>query len=325
MKNDSTERKLISIGETIHASIPKTGKIMKQLADSGSDAYTKPSDELQYIKDLIESQVSDGAYYIAVNLDAFGENSPQITVDMMIEYTKLVRQWSNGVPICIDSSNDDVLIAGLKEWYNTDQPVKQPLVNSIKVYTMDRMLPIKKDYDFSFVGLLVSEDAATGPGGSHSIDELFLLAQKIFDKATEENGFKPEEIYFDSTVFPLAIDMPMEPDVPGYTYRAFETIKKIKNDPKMKDVHCSLGFSNSVRDLPGRRIGVCRAYVAKAMEYGLDAGIVNVAHHYGEIAPDPELLELVDVYAKMDGSTEKMMQAMDLMGKFCRDNRKPVS
>ena len=315
-------KSLISIGESIHASIPKTSKIMKQLAALGTQAYTSESDELNYIKDLIESQASDGAGFIAVNLDAFGEDDPQQTVDMMIEYTKLVRKWSRGVPICIDSSNNNVLITGLREWYDTDQQVRQPLINSIKVYTMEKMLPLKKDYDYSFIGLLVSEDAPTGPGGSHSVDELFSLAKKIFEKATGQYGFKPEEIYFDSTVLPLAIDMPMEPNVPGYTYRAFETIKKIKNDPAMKSAHCSLGVSNSVRDLPGRKIGVCRAYVAKAMEYGLDAGIVNVAHHYGQVEPDPELMELVDAYAKMDGSPERMNKAIELMGKFCSDNRK---
>ena len=116
--------------------------------------------------------------------------------------------------------------------------------------------------------------------------------------------------------------MPMEPGVPGYTYRAFETIKKVKSDPKMKGVHFSLGVSNSVRDLPARKIGVCRAYVAKAMEYGLDAGIVNTAHRYGLTPPDPDFLELVDAFAKMDGSSEKMMKAMELMGKFCSENRK---
>ena len=89
-------------------------------------------------------------------------------------------------------------------------------------------------------------------------------------------------------------------------------------------MHCSLGVSNSVRDLPGRRIGVCRAYVAKAMEYGLDAAIVNVAHNYGLIDPAPELVELVDAYAKMDGSSEKMDTAMKPMGKFCQENRKPA-
>jgi 5-methyltetrahydrofolate corrinoid/iron sulfur protein methyltransferase len=277
---------------------------------------------LNYIKALIEYQAGDGAGYIAVNLDAFGEEDPQVCVDMMTEYVKLVQKWGRGVPVCIDSSDNNVLIAGLKQWYDTDKQAKQPLINSVKVYTMDQILPLKKDFDFAFIGLLVSEDASNGPGGSHSVEELYGLARKIFEKAVGEYGFMPGEIFFDSTVFPLAIDMPMEPNVPGYTYRAFETIRKIKSDAEMKGVHCSLGVSNSVRDLPGRKVGVCRAYVVKAMEYGLDAAIVNVAHHYGSVEPAPELLELVDAYAKMDGSAERMNEAMELMGKFCRENRK---
>ena len=312
----------IVIGESIHASIPKTGGIMKQLSELGANAYSTPSEPLNYIKALIESQAGEGADYIAVNLDAFGEDDPQVAVDIMVEYTRLVREWGGGVPICIDSSNDDVLMAGLKQWYNTDAQVKQPLINSVKVYTMDKILPLKKDFDFAFIGLLVGEEAPVGPGGSHSVDELYSLARQIFEKAVGEYGFKPGEIFFDSTVFPLAIDMPMEPNVPGYTYRAFETIRKIKSDPKMSGVHCSLGVSNCVRDLPGRKIGVCRAYVAKAAEYGLDAAIVNVVHHYGLVEPAAELLELVDAYAKIDGSAESLNKAMELMGKFCRENRK---
>ena len=315
---------LISIGESIHASIPKTGKIMKQLSELGPDAYSAPSEPLNYIKALIESQAAEGADYIAVNLDAFGESDPQAAVEEMVEYVRMVRRWGNGVPVCIDSSSDDVLTAGLKEWYETGESVRQPLINSVKVYTMDKMLPLKKDYDYAFIGLLVGEDKPTGPGGSHSVDELYSLAKQIFDAAVDKYGFRTEEIFFDSTVFPLAIDMPMESGVPGYTYRAFETIKKIKSDAKMKGVHCSLGISNCVQDLPGRKIGVCRAYAAKAMEYGLDAGIVNVAHHYGLIEPDKKLLELVDAYAKMDGSAERLNKAMALMGKFCQDNRKPA-
>ena len=314
---------LITIGESIHASIPKTSAIMKQLVQLGSGAYTKQIEPLEYIKSLIESQAADGANYIAVNLDAFGEDEPQLCVDMMVEYVRLVRKWGSGVPVCIDSSNNDVLKAGLKEWYNTGEKVEKPLINSVKVYTTGSILPLKRDYDFAFIGLLVSEEVSTGPGGSHSVDELYGMAKQIFDEAAGKYGFHPGEIFFDSTVFPLAIDMPMEPNVPGYTYRAFETIKKIKNDPKMKDVHCSLGVSNCARDLPGRKIGVCRAYLAKAMEYGLDASIVNVAHHYGKVEPAPDLLELVDAYAKMDGSPENLNKAMTLMAKFCQENRKP--
>ena len=313
---------LITIGESIHASIPKTGKEMAKLVELGTNAYSAPSEPLEHIKSLVESQTAEGADYIAVNLDAFGEDEPQIAVDMMVEYVRLVRKWSNGVPICIDSSNDDVLISGLKEWFNTKKEVRQPLLNSIKVYTMDNILPLKKDFDYAFIGLLVGENSPTGPGGSHSVGQLYDLAKQIFEKAVGEYGFKPGEIFFDSTVFPLAIDMPMEPGVPGYTYRAFETIKKIKSDPLMEGVHCSLGISNCVRDLPGRKIGVSRAYAAKAMEYGLDAAIVNVAHHYGQVEPAPELLELVDAYARMDGSPDRLNKAMALMGQFCQQSRK---
>lgn len=312
---------LISIGEAVHASIPKTGKVMKQLASLGPDAYATPSELLDYIKSLIESQRADGADYIAINLDAFGENDPQITIDMMIEYVRLVRKWGGGVPVCIDSSDDDVLKAGLKEWYDTDDEVGQPLINSVKTYTMDALMPVKKDHDYSFVGLLVSEGKADGPGGSHSVDELYSLAKQIFTEAVSKYGFVAGEIFFDSTVYPLAIDMPMEPGVPGYTYRAFETIKKIKTDPEMKDVHFSLGVSNCFRDLPARKVGVCRAYIEKATEYGLDAAIVNTVHKYGTVPADPELVKMVDAFAKMDGSAERMNEAMMLMGKFCQQSR----
>ena len=335
VKNSTMKNSLITIGESIHASIPRTGKMMKRLHELGSQAYSVSSEPLDYIKTLIESQASEGADYIAVNLDAFGEENPQLAIDMMVEYVRLVRKWGKGVPICIDSSNDDVLIAGLKEWYNIENPksetclersrkirnpklLRHPLINSVKAYTMDKILPLKKDFEFTFIGLLLGERASVGLGGSHSVDELYFLAKRIFEEAVGKYGFQPDEILFDSTVFPLAIDIPMEPGVPGYTYRTFQTIRKIKNDPEMKGVHCSLGISNCVRDLPGRKVGVCRAYVAKAMEYGLDAAIVNVAHHYGQIPPDPELLGLVDAYTKMDGSAERLNLAVELMSKFCR-------
>lgn len=309
----------ISIGESIHASIPKTAKMMKELAALGAGAYSNPSEPLDYIKDLIESQAAEGANYIAVNLDAFGEDDPQIAVDMMVEYTKMVAKWGNGVPICVDSSDDNVLIAGLKEWYSGGGDVGQPLINSIKVYTVDKMLGLKKDYDFAFVGLLMSED-----GGSHTIDDLYSLAKSIFKSAVGTYGFTADEILFDSTIFPLAIDMPMQPGESGYTYKTFEAIKKIKSDPEMKGVHFTGGISNSARDLPGRKVGVMRAFVHKGMEYGLDSGIVHVKSHLAEGEPDAELMKMVTAFAEMDGSADKMTESMMLMGQFCQSARKPA-
>ena len=312
----------ISIGESVHASIPRTGKVMAELHSLGENAFTSESEPLDYIKGLIESQADEGAAYIAVNVDAFGEDDPQMTVKLMVEYVKLVRKWSKGVPVCIDSSNTDALIAGLKQWYNTDEKVAKPLLNSIKTNTMDILMPLKKDYDFSFVAMLVDDNQLGDSASTDPVGDLYRLAKSLFDPAVDKYGFKAEEVFFDTTAFPLAIDMPMNPGVSGFTYRTFQTIKRIKSDPRMKNAHCSLGVTNSVRDMPGRKIGVARAYVEVAMRYGLDAGIVNVSHHFsGDKKADANLVKLVEAYAALDGSAERTNDAMMLMGKFCAENR----
>jgi cobalamin-dependent methionine synthase I len=321
-KDHMKKVKLIQIGESVHASIPKPGAAMRELLGKGADAYEKPSGALDYMVSLITSQVAYHADYIAINVDAFGEDDPKLAAELMRQYVHLVKKHGKGVPPCVDSSDDNVLQAGLEEYYRElPKNSPKPLINSVKTYTIDRILPLGKKYPFKVIGLLVSDKEA-GSDGAYSTDQLYRMAQEIFEAAVGKYGFTPDDLFFDSTVFPLAIDIPMSPDTPGYTYRAFETIRKIMTDPKMKGVHTSLGISNSVKDLPGRKIGVCRAYVAKAMEYGLDAGIVNVTHEYGLKPVDAELLELVDAFARQDGSAERSMKAMELMGEFCRANRK---
>jgi cobalamin-dependent methionine synthase I len=181
---------------------------------------------------------------------------------------------------------------------------------------MDNMLPLKKDYDYSFVGILMSEFA-----GMQSAEELYLLAKRIFDEAAGRYGFKAGEIFFDPTIYPLAIDMPMQAGEAGYTYKTFEVIRKIKSDAQMRGVHFTGGITNCARDLPGRKIGIMRAFVHKGMEYGLDSGVVNVKNHLEEGEADFDLVKLVEAYANMDGSMEKLNEAMMLMGKFCQESR----
>ncbi len=57
-KDNNLKRSLITIGESIHASIPKTGKEMAKLAELGPEAYSAPSEPLDHIKSLIESQAA---------------------------------------------------------------------------------------------------------------------------------------------------------------------------------------------------------------------------------------------------------------------------
>ena len=314
------EKYLIQIGESVHASIPKSGAAMKELLGKGEGAYEQSSEALDYLVSLIVDQVANGADYIAINVDAFGESDPQVAVDLMREYVRLVKKHSGGVPACIDSSDNNALKAGLEEWYN-DAPgdIAMPLVNSVKLTTIDEICPLRERYAFRVVGMLVEEE---GNADSATADTIYELAKKIFT-AGRKYGFDNNEFVFDTTTFPLAIDMPLTPGVPSFTYRAFQAIKKIKADPQMKGVNCSLGISNSVKDLPARKIGVCRAYVEVGRQYGLDTGIVNVMHHYGpDKAPSADLMELVEAFANQDGSADASMNAMQLMGDFCRASRK---
>ena len=92
----------------------------------------------------------------------------------------------------------------------------------------------------------------------------------------------------------------------------------------MKRSHCLLKINQAMVGIPSRKVGVARAYVARAMEYGLDAAFVDVTHHYGESPADPKLLQLIDAYADMDGSPEKRQNTEKLMSGFCAGAKKPV-
>jgi 5,10-methylenetetrahydrofolate reductase len=322
-KDHAAKPGLIQLGENLHASIPMMAAAMQELLGLGFQAYERPSGALDYIIAQIKSQVRHGADYLDVNVDAFGDSDLEFRKAMMGAYVRLVRRHGDGVPVSVDSGSPAVLKAGLEAWYE-DAPASLavPLLNSVKTYTMDDVLPLRSRYPFKFIGLLVDVKSTGSEGSYYSVDELHDLAANLFKAATGKYGFKPGDIFFDSTVFPLAIDMPMTPGVPGYTFRTFETIRRLKNDPDMKGVHLSLGITNAVRDLPGRKTGVCRAYLAKAREYGLDAAIVNVLHDYGKRPAAPDLLEFVAVFARQDGSAEASQHVVSAMMAFCQANRK---
>ncbi len=291
---------------------------MKEILDLGEAAFHQSAGPMGYIKALIQSQADDGADYIAVNVDAISDQEGQLAVKMMKQYVRLVRQCGRGVPVCIDSRFDDALIAGLKEWYNTNQPVRTPLLSSIRARTADRLMALKGEHDFNFVALL--GDPISGISG---VDDACDAARQLFEKAVNQHGFGPGQIFFDPVAVPLVKDEPTLAGGRGRTYSAFETMRRLRTDPTTKRSHCLLRIDAAAGELPGRAIGVCRAYAARAIECGMDAGFVNPALHYGDDPADPGLLELADAFIKMDGSPERTRIAKELMARFCAENQKP--
>jgi hypothetical protein len=117
-------------------------------------------------------------------------------------------------------------------------------------------------------------------------------------------------------------DIPETEGIANQTYKAFRIIQKIKRDPAMKKSHCLLRISLATHGIPSRKVGVARAYVARAMEYGMDAAFVDVTPHYGESPADPTLLKLVDAYVQMDGTPPKADVARELMSKLGAKGKK---
>jgi len=296
---------LISIGDMLNSYNPAIRTAMKQFNDSIGKAKN-PNGASNFLKALILTQAAEGASYIAVNIDALAKDDPDAAPELIRPYVKLVRKLGKGVPVCIESTNEEALIAGLQEWYLGDGHVSPPLIGPIDISTNHTILTFKKQHDFSMICTLGDNDAT-------EIDKAIDKAKQIVNKAVNEYRFKPEQIFFDAGAAMLTKDLPESPGVASQTYKAFRIIKSIKHDSATKKCHCLLNTNMAMFGVPARSVGVCRAYVARAMEYGLDAAYADVTRHYGESPADAKLLDLVDAYVEMDGSAEKRETAEKLM------------
>jgi cobalamin-dependent methionine synthase I len=305
---------LISIGDMLDAYNPVTCTAMKQFNDSTGKTKS-PNGALNFLKALILTQAAEGASYIAVNVDALAQDDPTAAAELIRPYVKLVRKLGKGVPVCIESRYQEALIAGLQEWYLGDGQVEPPLIGPIDIFSDNTILTFKKQHDFCMICTL-------GDNDSSEIEKTIDTAKQIVNKAVNEYRFKPEQIFFDAGTAALMKDIPDSPGIANKTFKAFRIIQNIKRNPATKKSHCLLKTGLAMHGIPARKVGVCRAYVAKAMEYGLDAAFVDVTRHYGESPADQKLLQLIDAYVEVDGSPEKRQNAEKLMSGFCAGAKK---
>lgn len=306
----------IQIAEMLHASIPFPGAAMRFLQTLGPDGFTTANRGLAAVEWLIRSQAHEGAHFIDTNLDAL--NDPKAP-DLMRRYVRLIQQISGGVPPCIDSSDCNVLVAGIEEWYKNEKNPPKPMVNSIPFAEMDARGPVyemRKKFAFNVVCLMVGPE-----GPMKSCDEMYEGAKVMFKKARAA-GFEPSEVYFDCVTLSLSTDGYIGGDgmiKASHTHNAFHAIQKIRQDPEMKDTHAVLGVSNWVFGARKRRVGHIRSFVAVAQKYGLDGGIVDVGKAFGVEPGAPELMDFVEMYVGLDGSDASIDRYADKM-QMMREN-----
>lgn len=286
---------LIRIGELLHCHIPSVQKSARRWLCG--DALDRIAGE-RHLVQLVKDQAEAGADYLDVNVDDFltdpaaGREGALRVLGHILE---LIGCHGKGIPACIDSSDPGVLEVGLRRYYELRGPnAPSPLVNSVAVSRLET-LSLRKQHRFSVIGMLLEKVGATsaftevaGPEAYHE------TARFLFDRAREA-GFAPEEIFFDPTVGPLGADMV------GYTRRTFEGIRSIRSDPDIAGAHVCIGLSNCSDGLP-RRTAINRAYLRVAMEYGLDAAILDVTQVTGQDPVDPRILNLVRQIAEPESA-----------------------
>ena len=287
---------LIRIGESLHCHIPTVQSSARRWLTG--DALDREAGERHLIK-LVGDQVAANAHYLDVNVDNFliendiGRQGAQQILDHILD---LIQLHAGGIPPCIDSSDPELLIWGLQRYHErTAGKGRPPLINSVAISRLEP-LSLRKDFPFSAVGMLLerADDSSAGFTDIADSEAYHQTARAIFDKAREA-GFAPHEIFFDPTVGPLGADMV------GYTKRTFEGIHSIRNDPEMKGVHICIGLSNCSDGLPRRR-GTNKAYLRVAIDYGVDAAILDVVSIEEDEGVDPNLLRLVRQVAEEGGS-----------------------
>jgi methylenetetrahydrofolate reductase (NADPH) len=291
---------LTIIADDINAVVPKISKIMKTLHSLGDDAAGSP--ELNYIKTMIESQARANPDYIAINIDAIGEN-------VIADYTQMISKWGKGASVCIDSANVETLQAGLTAWQASGENPKPPMLSLNAQHGLDKLLAMKAKNDFVLCVTLQLPENGSMP------ESTYLEAKSIVEKATSRFGFKADQIYFDIPATPLAKDIGEDSSRRSKTNLAFETMRKIKADPKLKGVHCSMRPAFSAIAAP-RRIGICRAFIENAMHSGLDTAMITPTSQYGLVPAAADLIDLVERIANVDGDADNHLSASKAAGRF---------
>lgn len=167
------------IGENLNIMSVKYGKALKE-----KDA--KP------LQELAVQQTEAGMDWIDLNIGPSGK----IGEDLMAWLVPVIHEVTD-LPLALDTSNIKAIAAGLKAHKKC-----RPLINSIMVRPerMEALLPLAKEYDADFVGLL------WGPEGMpRDENERGALCAELVYKAEGEFGISSERMFIDPIQTPVNV------------------------------------------------------------------------------------------------------------------------
>lgn len=284
---------------------------------AGSRKFLRLIKEKKYDEALTiaRKQVENGALVIDVNmddglLDAKAE---------MVNFLNLVASEPEiaKVPVMIDSSNWDVVVAGLKCVQG------KCIVNSISLKEGQDVF-IRHARDVKRFGAAVVVMCFDEQGQATSYERRIEIAERAYRLLVSEVGMNPLDIIFDPNVLAIATGMEEHDNYAVDFIRAAGWMKK-----HLPGAHVSGGVSNLSFSFRGNnfvREAMHAVFLYHAIQQGMDFGIVNpgtkVAYHD---IPASQLAIIEDVVLnRRKGAAEDLIELAQRI-KEEQDARKDVA
>jgi 5-methyltetrahydrofolate--homocysteine methyltransferase len=249
---------------------------------------------------VAQNQVDGGANVIDVNMDEGLLDGPRC----MEKFLWLLHDENIRVPIMIDSSDWNVIAAGLKCVHG------KSIVNSISMKEgearfLEQARTIRR---FGAATIVMAFDES---GQATACDEKVRICKRAYKLLTEEVGFPPEDIIFDPNI--LTVGTGMEEHA-NYAVEFIEAVRQIKR--QCPGAKTSGGVSNISFSFRGNNVvreAMNAAFLYHAIDAGLDMGIVNPTQLevYDEI--DKELLVYIEdvLLNRRPDATERLVDSAE--------------
>ena len=254
---------------------------------AGSRKFLRLIKEKNYDEalEIARRQVEDGAMVIDVNMDDGLLNAR----DEMVHFLNLVASEPEiaRVPVMIDSSKWEVIMAGLKCVQG------KSIVNSISLKEGEEVF-LSHARDVKRMGAAVVVMCFDEQGQATTYERRIEIASRAYRLLTQQAGFAPQDIIFDPNV--LAIATGME-EHNAYALDFIRATRWIRQN--LPGAHVSGGVSNLSFSFRGNnylREAMHAVFLYHAIKEGMDFGIVNPSSKitYDDI-PAEQLCLLEDV------------------------------
>ena len=267
---------------------------------AGSRKFLRLINEKNYDEaiSIARKQVQDGALVIDINMDDGLLDARQ----EMVTFLNLIASEPDiaRVPVMIDSSKWDVIIAGL-------QCVQgKSIVNSISLKEGEDVF-ISHARDCMRYGAAVVVMCFDELGQATTYERRIEIASRAYRILTEQVGMNPLDIIFDPNILAIATGMEEHDAYAADFIRATGWIRK-----NLPGAHVSGGVSNLSFSFRGNnyiREAMHAVFLFHAIQQGMDFGIVNPATKVTYSDIPQEQLEVIEdvVLNRKKGSAEHLI------------------